>query len=101
MSEHDLCEICKALNETKFKVLSWYWGPKATRKFGLRNFIYLHKMTMQSTGGQKFTAFIYLRSNETETVEDSSEEEEEGGPAAEGEELLEIDEYSDNFDLND
>jgi hypothetical protein len=49
------CEgICEILNRTNFKVLAWYYGPKDTESFGLKNFLLLFKMPMQSTGKEKF-----------------------------------------------
>jgi hypothetical protein len=42
-------------------VLAWYFGPEETRKSGLLNFEYLCRMPMQSTGREKFSVYIYLK----------------------------------------
>ena len=54
MSKTDCQGICEILNRTNFKILAWYYGPKDTESFGLKNFELLCKMPMASTGAEKF-----------------------------------------------
>lgn len=61
MSKNDCEGICEILNRTDFKILAWYYGPKDTDSFGLKNFLLLCKMPMQSTGGEKFQCYVYLK----------------------------------------
>ena len=61
MSVNDREGICRILNKTKWRVLAWYFGPEDTKKSGLNNFRFVKRMPMQSTGGEKFSAFIYIK----------------------------------------
>ena len=61
MSEADLKGICAILNRTQWLVLVWYWGPDSTQKSGLTNFRYVTRMPMQSTGKEKFSAYVFVR----------------------------------------
>lgn len=61
MSPKDLCGMANILNRTNFRLLAWYFGPTTTRKAGLRNFKCLGKMSMPSTGKQKFSVFVYFK----------------------------------------
>ena len=49
------------LNNTNFKVLAWYWGPKESEKFGLKNVKMVEKVKMNTTGKESFKAYIYLK----------------------------------------
>ena len=61
MSEQDRAGICKILNRTNYKILAWYFGPQDTERSGLRDFKCLGRMPMSSTGGQRFTVYVYFR----------------------------------------
>ena len=62
MSIEDTEGIASILNKTNYKVLAWYHGPKDTHKSGLRDFIYMGRMPMSSTGGERFSAYVYFKS---------------------------------------
>ena len=59
MGKDSMEGISSFLNRTNWKILAWYFGPKASAKFGLKNFSILDKMPMHSTGKENFTVFIY------------------------------------------
>ena len=61
MSEEDRAGIAKILNQTNYRVLAWYFNPRDTEKSGLRDFICLGRMQMQSTGNERFTVYVYFR----------------------------------------
>ncbi len=61
MSIADRQSICEILNRTQWRVLAWYFGPDDTRKSGLLHFEYVTRIPMQSTGNEKFSAFIYIK----------------------------------------
>jgi len=72
MSKPDCEGICQILNRTNFKVLAWYYGPKDTESFGLKNFLLLFKMPMQSTGKEKFQCYVYLKTSKSSGGKSSS-----------------------------
>jgi len=45
-------------------VLAWYSNLKQTLKAGLRNFKFVCKFPMQSTGAEKFHVHVYVKVNE-------------------------------------
>ena len=61
MKRDTISDICTALNQSQYLVLSWYFGPHETYKCGLRNFKMVYKTPMLSTGGEKFTVYVYIR----------------------------------------
>ena len=61
MSEEDRAGIAEILNRTNFKLLAWYFGPVDTERCGLRDFKLLGRMSMPSTGSEKFTVYIYFK----------------------------------------
>jgi len=61
MSVNDREGICKILNKTNYRVLAWYCGPEETKKSGLKNFRFIKRIPMQSTGSEKFSVFIYIK----------------------------------------
>ena len=61
MSERDRAGIAKILNRTNYRVLAWYFGPRDTFKCGLRDFLCLGRMQMQSTGNERFTVYVYFK----------------------------------------
>lgn len=78
MSVEDREGICKILNRTNFRVLAWYFGPKETEACGLKYFKLLKQMAMQSTGGEKFTVYVYYKTKQVpDDYESSSEDEDE------------------------
>ena len=62
MSIKDRQGICEILNKTDYRVLAWYFGPDDTRKAGLKDFKFIVRIPMQSTGNEKFSVFIYIKS---------------------------------------
>lgn len=61
MSEEDRAGIAEILNRTNYKVLAWYFGPTDTERSGLRDFKLLGRMSMPSTGSEKFTVYVYFK----------------------------------------
>ena len=61
MSRDDRSGIARILNKTNYRILAWYFDPKETAKCGLRDFKMLGKMSMQSTGDECFTVYVYFR----------------------------------------
>jgi len=61
MSVEDRAGIAKILNKTNYRVLAWYFNPYDTERCGLRDFLCLGRMPMQSTGGERFTVYVYFR----------------------------------------
>ena len=41
--------------------MAWYFNPRESAKCGLKRVKLAHKMPMQSTGNEKFTCFIYYK----------------------------------------
>ena len=87
MSIPDRRDISKILNRTNFKLMAWYFGPRDSAASGLKRFRLAFKMPMQSTGKQKFTVYVYYKTelynsedpwseDDSEAEQDSSEEEE-------------------------
>ena len=63
MSREDRSGIARILNKTNYRILAWYFDPKETTKCGLRDFKMLGKMSMQSTGDECFTVYVYFKTN--------------------------------------
>ena len=63
MSRKDRAGIAKTLNKTNYKILAWYFDPKETARCGLRDVKLLGKMSMQSTGDEAFTVYVYFRTH--------------------------------------
>ena len=61
MSLNDTAGIAFTLNRTNWKIMAWYFDPTVTYECGLRDFGLLGQMTMQSTGSQSFTVYVYMR----------------------------------------
>lgn len=61
MSLQDLAGIATILNKTNYRVLAWYFNPYDSERCGLRDFVCLGRMPMQSTGGERFTVYVYFR----------------------------------------
>lgn len=61
MSAEDMEGISQLLNKSNWLILAWYFGPEATAKFGLKNFQMIHKISMNSTGKEHFTVFVYCK----------------------------------------
>ena len=75
MSKETIRSICEILNNTDYKVLAWYFNDNETRKCGLKNCILVHKMPMLSTGSEKFTIYIYVKTKPCDVKESSSKKE--------------------------
>ena len=89
MSAEDRAGIAKILNKTNYRILAWYFNPTETERSGLRDFLCLGRMPMHSTGGERFTVYVYFRTfNYFNGIEqawdkyDEEEDEEEGGKGA-------------------
>ena len=61
MSVEDRAGIAKILNKTNYRILAWYFNPTETERSGLRDFLCLGRMPMHSTGGERFTVYVYFR----------------------------------------
>ena len=61
MSVEDRAGISKILNKTNYRILAWYFNPTETERSGLRDFQCLGRMPMHSTGGERFTVYVYFR----------------------------------------
>jgi hypothetical protein len=88
MSKDDRASISKILNKTNFKVMAWYFGPHDSAKSGLKRVKLAYKMPMHSTGKEKFTVYVYFKTekydpknpwsdSESDAESDSSSEDEE------------------------
>lgn len=60
MSKDCLRGISNCLNQTNWRVLGWYINERDTREVGLKNFKFLFKKPMQSTGKEKFSVYVYV-----------------------------------------
>lgn len=70
MSKDCLKGIGQALNNTNFKILAWYVNEKATYKI-VKNVRFLFKKPMQSTGKEKFSVYVFYKTNEDNKSEDT------------------------------
>ncbi len=61
MSLKDCYGISSILNRTNFRILAWYFGPEKCRQSGLKHFRLVHQEPMQSTGKEKFTVYVYVK----------------------------------------
>jgi hypothetical protein len=61
MSQDDRKSISKILNRTNYKIMAWYFGPRDSAKSGLKRVKLAYKMPMHSTGKEKFTVYIYFK----------------------------------------
>ena len=61
MSWKDRVGISKILNRTNFRILAWYFGYEKTKASGLKHFRLIHQEPMQSTGKEKFTVYVYIK----------------------------------------
>jgi len=61
MTQNTIKDICHILNNTNYKVLAWYFNEEKTRSCGLKDIILIHKLPILSTGGEKFTVYIYVK----------------------------------------
>jgi hypothetical protein len=61
MSTEDRKNISKILNKTNFRIMAWYFGPRESAQSGLKRVKLAHKMPMQSTGKEKFTVYIFFK----------------------------------------
>ena len=61
MSAEDRAGIAKILNKTNYRIMAWYFNPVETERSGLRDFLCLGRMPMHSTGGERFTVYVYFR----------------------------------------
>jgi len=57
--------IAQALNNTDFKILAWYVNEKSTYNL-VKNVKLLFKRPMQSTGNEKFSVYVYYKTNGNE-----------------------------------
>jgi hypothetical protein len=64
MSRADRAAISKILNKTNFKIMAWYFGPRESAKSGLKRVKLAFKMPMHSTGKEKFTVYVYYKTQE-------------------------------------
>jgi hypothetical protein len=61
MSKNDCKGISERLNRTNFRILAWYFNPGKTKQTGLKHVELIHKEPMQSTGKEKFTVYVYIK----------------------------------------
>ena len=57
--------IAKQLNDSPYRVLVTYQRPDVWRRLGLRDFLEAKSLTMRTTGGQNFKAYVFLNANAT------------------------------------
>ena len=59
----DTCKekVCEILNNSDWKVLAWYTNERQTRESGLENFQFVASFPMTSTGNQKFSCYVYIK----------------------------------------
>jgi hypothetical protein len=75
MSLADRRDISKILNRTNFKLMAWYFGPRESAQCGLKRVRLAYQMPMQSTGKQKFSVYIYYKTQLYDENEPWSEDE--------------------------
>ena len=92
MSIEDRKDISKILNRTNFKLMAWYFGPRDSASCGLKRVKCAFKMPMQSTGKQKFTVYVYYKTELYDEDDPWSEDESECDYDSSNEESLEEDE---------
>ena len=81
MSKSDRKGISKILNRTNFKMMAWYFGPRESASSGLKRVKLAAKMPMQSTGKEKFSVYVYYKTemyDENDPWSDDNSELEEG-----------------------
>jgi hypothetical protein len=61
MSLKDRRGISEILNRTNYRVLVWYFNPDHTRLSGLKHYRLIYQEPMQSTGKEKFTVYVYVK----------------------------------------
>jgi hypothetical protein len=83
MSKKDCTGISGILNRTNFRILAWYFNPDKTRQTGLKHFELIHQEPMQSTGKEKFTVYVYIKTKAYDPLNAKEWEQE----PAEGEEV--------------
>ena len=86
MSKKDCLGISEILNRTNFRILAWYFGPDKTRQTGLKHFELIHQEPMQSTGKEKFTVYVYIKTKAYDPLNAKEWEQEE---PIEGEDFVE------------
>ncbi|CAI2366798.1 unnamed protein product [Moneuplotes crassus] len=72
MGKDCLAGIGRSLNNTNFKILSWYVNEKTTYRI-VKNVKLLFKMPMRSTGQEQFSVYVYFK---TKSPENKMKEEE-------------------------
>lgn len=63
MSMSNISEIAWTLNKTNWRIMAWYFDATVTWECGLRDFALLGQMSVQTTGSQTFTVYVYFRTN--------------------------------------
>ena len=61
MGEKCRKKISKILNKTNWKVLAWYSNEYQTKKSGLTHFLKIGNFQMNSTGNEKFSCYVYIK----------------------------------------
>ena len=61
MSLKDRRDISKIINRTNFKILAWYFSPRDSAICGLKRVKLAYKMPMQTSGKQKFTVYVFFK----------------------------------------
>lgn len=95
MSLDDRKNISKILNRTNFKIMAWYFGPRDSAKAGLKRVRLAYKMPMHSTGKEKFTVYVYFKTEKYDPANPWSDSESDADSVS-----SEID-SRDNLDSND
>lgn len=101
MSFSDRRGIAKVLNKTNYKLMTWYFSPKESAACGLKRFKLAHKMPMQSTGREKFTAYIYFKTELYDEDNEWSDEESDVEEDEDNQDMMGYDNDNDSSDLND
>jgi len=74
MSFNDRKAISKILNRTNFRIMAWYFNPRDSAKAGLKRVKLAYKIPMHSTGKEKFTVYIYFKTEKYDPADPWSEE---------------------------
>lgn len=98
MSVNDRKAISKILNRTNFKIMAWYFGPRESAKAGLKRVKLAFKMPMHSTGKEKFTVYVYFKTEQYDPANPWSEDESDAQSSSSGSECSSDDDSNNDSD---
>ena len=69
--------------------MAWYFGPRESAQSGLKKVKLAYKMPMQSTGKEKFTVYVYFKTQLYDENDPWSDEDSEASESSDEEEIIE------------